>query len=721
MDGAEWEVATTTTEHASGGTLVTLRATVVSGLARQASVSLDFDFGRWSPEIYVLIPGAVYAGNRFPTIPDSYPPLPPPRSAADPDQRPRITRVPRLSAEPGPSRLEQLSSDPAVPGVGIWFPDQKRGLWLLTPERNAHGLFHYTLEEDAGRTAATLRIGSPPARTHAYEMCDDLGPSPDRAPDFAAGNTVEIPVLLHAFPCPDLQGLFDALVPLRNAMVPAPRRRCDFPLSAAWAILEDKFNRENWVEPDGYYAVGVEPLRAASPYQDWQVGWVGGMLHSHALYLHGNAASRERALRNFDFLFEQGQAPSGFFHGVICRGRVLGDNFTDTAAPWHLLRKSADALFYGLATLRVVRARGEAHRIRGKWLAGFRSCADAFVRLWNAHQQLGQFVDRDSGELIVSGSLSAGIAPAALVLAAETFPDRMDEYLRVARAAASHYDEHYLRRGLTNGGPGEIAQCPDSESAAGFLESLVTLAEHTRESRWIEAARRCAVQAATWVFSYDFQFPPGSTFHQLDMLTTGTVIANAQNKHSAPGLCTHSGLPLLRLFRLTGEPFFLDLLRDIARSLPQYMSRADRPIAWAIPYVQPADPATRHLHPGWMCERVNVTQWGSTELHGEVFYYSCWSEVSLALTCAELPGVYAQPDTGRIWCIDHVEAAWEGNGRAALRLYNPTSYSAEVRVMAESSATARRRSLAPDFARNLPAVVVPPGASLSFPLSSARA
>lgn len=671
------------------GNLLTLRTTILEGTATQASVSLDFSFPAWSERVHVLIPGAVYAGNRFPAIDATYPPLPPPLPADAPDQRPRITRVPRLSAEPGTSRIHIPSSDPAVPGIGLWFPDTGIGLWLLTPALNTLGLFGYRIEESPDRRSAVVSISSPCVREHAYSMCNDREASPDRPADLLAGTVVEIPVLAHTFECPDVQGLHERLALLRNTLTPPPAIRHDLPFSAAWDILEDKFNRENWIETDGYYAVGVEPMRSVSIHQDWQVGWVGGMIHTHALLLRGGATSRERALRNFDFLFQKGQAPSGLFYGVISKGRVIGDNFQDDDAPWHLLRKSADALFYGLASLRLLRARGDDHRIRREWIDGFARCADAFVRIWDENRQIGQFANHDTGELIVAGTCSAGIISAALVLAAKFIPARAADYLRVSRAAASLHDDRFLRAGLTNGGPGEIAQGADSESAAGLLESYVTLAEiDPGNPAWLDAARRTACQLASWVFGYDFPFPASCEFARLGMLTAGTVLANVQNKHSAPGLCTHSGLSLFRLHRLTGDTACMDLLRMIAHALPQYLSRVDRPIRWSIPYNEPASPDEHHLRPGWMCERVNVTQWGPTETVGEVFYYSCWSEVSLALTTAELPGIYVRSDLSRIWCLDHIHAEWTGDDRTTIRLHNPTDFPARVRVLIEDARAA---------------------------------
>jgi hypothetical protein len=333
-----------------------------------------------------------------------------------------------------------------------------------------------------------------------------------------------------------------------------------------------------------------------------------------------------------------------------------------------------------LLTLASVEARGLADRIRPAWTDGLRRCADAFVTTWNREGQWGQFVNHETGAVVVPGTVSGGIVPAALVLAGRRFPERRAEYLRVAEMAAAIFDEVFLQRGFTNGGPGDAAQCPDSESVAGLLESFVTLYEETGDVRWLDAARRAATLVASWTVSCDFPFPPESTFGKLGMLANGTVLANAQNKHSAPGICTHSGLSLFRLFRHTGEAWIMDLLRDIAHALPQYMSRVDRPIPWTMTYNLPEDPDEKTLRPGWMCERVNLTFWGGQENPGEVFFYSCWSEISLLLTIAELPGVYARRDTGLVWSLDHIAARFEGAG---LVLRNPTPYPAEVRVLVE--------------------------------------
>jgi len=499
-------------------------------------------------------------------------------------------------------------------------------------------------------------------------------------------------------------------------MVPKSSMTAEIPFSEAWKILEEKYNRENWVPEMGYYAIGVEPMRSQSIFQDWQAGWVGGLINTHALMLLGNEESQKRVWRTFDFAIEKTITPSGLFFGTCYKGTPLGDNFLDKKLPWHLVRKSGDALYYALSTLFLMRERNLLSLIKPQWENALRRCADAFVKIWNNYGQFGQFVNHNNCEIIVANSTCGAIIPAALVLAAEYFPNRKLEYMKVAKCAARNFDEQYLLRGFTCGGPGDIAQCPDSESIAGLLESYTRLYQVTREKEWLECAIRAAFQAASWVVSYDFNFPEDSTFAKMKMRSAGTVLANVQNKHSAPGICTHSGQSLFRLFRYSGNPFFLDLARDIAHALPQFMSREDRPIEWKIPYNQPSTLFEKYLKPGWMCERVNLTQWGPTEIPGEVFYYSCWSEISLMLSCAELPGVYAQPDTGRIWEIDHVNAEWADDKHSALVIRNPTKFKAKVRVHVETSSQANSTDLVWDYVSHLPIIEIFPKGKSYFPL-----
>ena len=262
---------------------------------------------------------------------------------------------------------------------------------------------------------------------------------------------------------------------------------------------------------------------------------------------------------------------------------------------------------------------------------------------------------------------------------------------------------------MTTGGPGDACQCPDSESAVALLESFTELWNHTRDPRWVAAARAAAMLVSTWIMPYDFVFPPGTEFARLGLRTTGTVFANVQNKHSAPGFCTYAGTGLLRLFRATGEIRWLRLLAQVTRALPQFVSRPDRPIH---------APDGRPLPSGWINERVNTSDWDDNP--GGVFYGSCWCEVSLLLTAAELPGIYAQPDTGVLQSLDHVSAEWADAARTELRVHNPTQFLANATIAVESAEQAAAEPWGDHAARRLPRVILPPGTRATLSLSSLR-
>ena len=124
--------------------------------------------------------------------------------------------------------------------------------------------------------------------------------------------------------------------------------------------------------------------------------------------------------------------------------------------------------------------------------------------------------------------------------------------------------------------------------------------------------------------------------------TVGSVFANIQNKHSAPGICTLSGDSLYKLWQWTEDELYLELLKDIALPLGQYISMDDDPIYdWNISPEDrdSGDPAKMEKHrmpQGFINERVNMSDWEGDDHIGGVFHGSCWSETSNLLTLAEV-------------------------------------------------------------------------------------
>lgn len=408
------------------------------------------------------------------------------------------------------------------------------------------------------------------------------------------------------------------------------------PFDEQFQIQCDKFNKMNWRESGGFYGVGTENTSG----QIWQPGWVGGGMSSFALMKLGGELEWERGVKTLHHLFKT-QAASGFFHENSDENGKVGNMGFDIEGTqsFILIRKSADALYFIFKHFNLMREKNTD--IPQNFLDGTKKLANAFIDLWEKYGQFGQFIDITTGEIIAGGSTSGAIAAAGLVSAYQFFGD--ERYLEVAKQSAEFYYKRDALNGYTTGGPGEILQCPDSESAAGLLESLVELYDETGEDKWLEYAIHMANLCSSWVVSYNYKFPQSSEWYRLDMKTVGSVFANAQNKHSAPGFCTLSGNSLYKLYKWTNNEIYLELLKDIALTISQYMSTAKRPIfSWDVPKDASLlnDDSIKveqeKLPPGFICERVNMSDWESKRCIGGVFNGSCWSETSNLLVLAEV-------------------------------------------------------------------------------------
>jgi hypothetical protein len=566
--------------QAAGAYEIAARFTLLSGQPPALNVALDWAFDGWSTANQLFMPAAVYGGNRFPARQLPYPPML--TEPGDKDlQTPVLSDVPRLNAGPGPSRIQLLAGDLATPAIGVHDHARGLGFLLLCGQGSDRGDNSLEVAENAARDRAVLTISQPGVRQgQRYTICDRTHPSPDRGSVLLPGQSLDITVQVHCFPCASTSQLYRRFLALRKNPLVSAERRDQLPFSSAFALQERKYNAQNWVEEAGYYAVGMREVLS----QNWQLGWIGGGIASYALLALGDGTTRERALRNLAFIFrDDAITPLGFFYPMGDGRRFFHDGheiaqLRGLAAidAWDLVRKQGGALYYLLRQFLLLEKQGKAALIPANWKVKLQGCADVLVRLWERHGQLGFYIDGETGDLAVGGSTSGGIVPAGLALAAGFFGK--PAYLETARQIASAYHRDFLALGFTNGGPGEAALCPDSESAVGLLTSLVELYDRTGEAQWLLMAEDLAALCATWVMSYDFRFPPESTFGELDQRTCGTVFANAQNKHSAPGICTHSGLALLKLYRVTGKAEYLDLIKDIAHAIPPYLSRDDRPI-----------------------------------------------------------------------------------------------------------------------------------------------
>ena len=665
----------------------------VAGSLAQTRLGLELHISHWSVDNYVLLPAAAYNGNRFLSRKIPYSPKLYFVQDIGPHKPIIITDVPRLNIGEGRSRIQERSGSLSVPCVGFHDAKAKTGFLLFTNQRNELGDYGLGIEEMRNRDRAIISLTAPVVRElHNYRICDSETLSLDQPRDFKAGDEVNFVFRIHKFAAPKLQDFFDKFAEVRTELFPPSAPKPKMPFSACFELLEKKFNRDNFVPKHGYYSVGPRQ----NFLQDWQIGWTGGMISTYPLLFAGNAKTRQNVLRNFDWLFANGIAPSGFFWDAGRDGTewIGGDIRKPQSVNWHLIRKSGDGVFFILKQFLLMEKLGIA--VKPAWRKGLKRVCDTLVKLWSENQQFGQFVNSLTREICVGGSTSGAIVPAALALAADYFGEK--KYRTIALDAAEKFYREFTVNGLSCGGPGDALQNPDSESWYSLIESYVALFEATGKTMWLMRAAETSRQFSTWVVAYDFQFPPQSTFARAGIRTTGSVYANAQNKHSAPGLCTFSGLGLFKLFRATGDRFHLDLLRDIAFGLPQYLPHPLRPLGDA--------------KPGWMCERVNMTDWEGPERIGETLKMTTWAETSLMLTMIEIPGLYVQPDTSLVVAFDNiaVEIMADNQMKIVVRLTNPTPAPAKVIIFSEFS-SGTKNSLPENYLLGARVEKLMPGAS----------
>jgi len=647
---------------------VKLLFTLQEGVSKETSLLATMEFSAWAKENYVLLPAAAYNGNRFESRRIAYSP-----KLLDPkdigiDKPTIITDVPRLNIHDGPSRIQEKSGSLSVPSMGFYSPSQKQVVWMLTNQESRFGDHGLIVEENRDRTKAWFSVQVPGVReNYKYRITDNMQASPDRGVDFKQGDTVSISFVVQFAAAEKLQTLFSTFTQNRKYLFPSKTPRQQLGFSTAFAAHERKFNQQNWVNDFGYYSVGMRE----NFLQDWQIGWTGGMISTYPLLFAGHDSTRKKVLRNFDWLFPNGIAPSGFFWDSGEKGNIWhgGDIRKPHTKNWHLVRKSGDGLFYVLQQFQLMKA--QKIQVKPIWEKGAKQVADAFVQLWVKNGQLGNFVNSETGEIVVGGSSSGAIVPAALVLASAYYKDA--QYLKVAEAIGEYYYKDFTEKGIATGGPGDAMQNPDSESAYALVESYAMLYEATQDTKWLKRSEEATEQFATWVSSFDYRFPPNSLFGRSGMRSTGAVWANSQNKHGAPGICTFSGMSIFKLFRWTNGHFYSELLYDIAHGITQYIGHPQKPILG--------------VKDGWICERVSTNDW--LEGIGEITYQSTWAETALMLTFVEIPGVHVDKKNKQIIVFDHVEVrnvVWKQN-TVNFEIYNPTQGDIVTKIWVDDAAS----------------------------------
>ena len=659
----------TCTSHTEGlNSDVTFRLT--AGTASSTGVAIAFDIKGWSARNYVLVPGVVYNGNRFRALAGGYMPSFPPDMFFNPKVPLTTSDNPRLSDEPGkPGKIELLTGNASTRAMGFFSPGQKQGFIVLTDQNTGFGNNGLFIEENASQNQASFVISAPGVREKAAQF-GGFAESGDRGASWKAGDSVTMRFRVYRFATDSIPGFLSKFATERKALLGPSRPRNLAPMSEMSDLIVPRFSKRWTTGPAGsWYAPEND--------DNFQLGWVSGFMQTPMLALN-DPIERDRICQQLDFLTTKLQGKSGFFYAGITAGGQLRSDRSFENRSLVLTRKNSDTLLMYLKFFKILKAQGHGDRIKPEWKAAARRLAEAFCKNWRQYGQFGQYLDPATGEIAVFNTTGGAIAPAGLALASEFFHE--PKYLHVASAAAAFYFQRdVVGRGLTNGACGDITQDPDSETAFGFLESLMALYGATHDPIWLERARAQESLAATWVLSYDEFFPHESQIGRLHCRMAGAVFASAQNKHAAPGICTSSGDSLFKLYRATGDTRYAELIRDIQHAGVEATELPGHP--------------TCGTGFGASMERIQPTDAeGKGAIGNFIHTQNAWTELANLLMATELPGVYVQTDGPTMFVFDHIEArvVSRHKGAVSLVLTNRTNYDARVAIFAESRMEAKK-------------------------------
>ena len=658
----DWQIESRTLSSKDVGKGIELTLTVkrTGPSIQSAGLALMLPFTQWAETHYVMAPASVYNGNRNRIVTRPYAQGLDRSDLYRKDLPQTTVDLPRLSpCGEKTSRFEIRTCNTTTPALCFWDRNIQQGFIILAEQGITHNgqvIDHgLIIEENADRSQAALVISFPGVRDKKPEFIG-FSASPDRGITWNPGDAYTIRLHLYRFPTRHIPEFLDRFMTVRKSLTGTNTPRNLYPKSEVLKLMVKNIDRRFCVNGNNKFYC---PENA-----EWiSYGWVGGLMNTFPILALGDQEHRNQVRTTFDFGLSLGQGKSGYFFGALDKtGQPFGREGYPENAHIVLTRKNADVLYWMLKQMMLMKQQG--HAIKHEWEQSVRRLADAFVRTWKQEGQWGNFVDNQSGRIVVYNTSGGVMAIAGLALASQYF--QYPEYLTIALQAGEYYYRQFRETGMTTGGCADILQNADSETAIAQTTAFMTLYEITNNPQWLNYCQESAALVSTWVVSYDYVLPPQTPLAKHGAQLSGSVWASTQNKHGAPGFCTQSGDVLFRLYRKTGDRRYADLLRDVIHAHAEG--------------IQPN---------GLISERLTYCD---ADSRGAWEGRTGWTETNGAMMAIEIPSIYICLDRQELYCFDSVKATLvkQTEHSTILEMTNPTSYAAEVSVMAETSAEAQR-------------------------------
>ncbi|MBN1257367.1 MAG: hypothetical protein JXA52_06640 [Planctomycetes bacterium] len=603
------------------------------GFVNNSAFSLSFEFP-YEPGDYLFIPGISYG-----------------------------------DAEPAPGKESTsftfFTAALALPCIGVYCRDKNSAFLFSTGSSSVLGsnllTFRHHREKSLGEITLTLSAG-----------CRDCDPSRERELRTASyeqgigemylgeSGALSLPLCLNLFDCDSMQRFFAAFRHLRILAMKRPLLKNRLPFSYAVGLAESNLNDRHWFN-DFYLSCnylnlsGGEPEPGNDNFPDsWYLrhGAQGGAPLAYAMSLSGDELSRDRGLQMLDFIAQHGLAPSGIFYSLHNRWSGLGD------PPWTHLRPAVDCCFYLLKACQQHGAKSHP-----QWRAAALQCCDTLADIFRNHGEFGYQVARNAQpEIWEKGSAAGGLVIACLVLAHRLFG--REEFLTVALEAA-RWASDILAGGAAGGACMEAGQAPDSASLSALMESFTLLYEETKDKSFLEEALFATDQFSSYVMAKSIPLSPQNPLHSARIETRGSVFLNSKEPLLGPGPGASSLSALLRLYQVTGDEWLLELLSDVIRALPQYLSEYHAQLGELRRGMGASGLLLRHTGPDGVASLSQAA-----------------GVLPLLLAWHELPGIYIDPPRSNYIVLDHLNVGVNFE-HSRIFLSNPTPYHATGRIAIE--------------------------------------
>ena len=359
---------------------------------------------------------------------------------------------------------------------------------------------------------------------------------------------------------------------------------------------------------------------------EWNImiGWCCGTMTALPLIKFGGKY-REFALKFIDFLTTHGDSPSGVKYSVYDGNAWMDRNHPEFHPGYDHCRFYCDYLYYlGKAIRFEKEVNGLFHPA---WEAEFEKGMAILADLWEREKDFGMYWNIEGKQVTLnrSGSCAGAFALLALAEGCRQFPQN-ENLAECFRQACGSYYERFVLIGRSFAGPVDIWEADDSESIAALTDALVQQYQLFGGGEALKMAVDAAKLFATWCVNYQPAFPGGSTLEGINVC--GGVLANVQNRHIGPGICTNSARFVYDLGLITGDKRWTDLYYRIKSAAINCISTYDGEFC--------GNTFDQNFAKGMLSEQINMTN--SLNAAGETWRVSAsWPATAVLLGWFDSP------------------------------------------------------------------------------------